>query len=156
MQSVDNPFQSPKDSNEPPSKDDSSPSPWVPRLITATFVFAVLVGLLSLVVPVVGSFINPRFGWIGLILCMNPLIFLFSWLKSPTRHLLFAAAFMTLSVGGINACQLLLRGTVSQVSNSFVDRLHSSWFWSVLPFLVAGMYLIWHALHLKKQPDASE
>jgi hypothetical protein len=105
-------------------------------------------GFLAMVVPSVRAFTMPRFGWIGLILCMNPLIFLLPWLWNPTRLGLVSAASMVVLLGVINGIQLLFTGTVASVTNEFSDRLHSSWLWSVLPFMVAGVYLYGYAVRM--------
>jgi hypothetical protein len=149
MDNSPNPYQTPTALPTEPSTTYFDQSRFVPGVIAFLMVFAALVGVLSIPVPAVGEFTNPRFGWIGLILCLNPLIFLSIWLKSPSKPTLMAAAFMTLTVGVLNAVQLLIKGTVSEVTNSFTDLLHSAWYWSVLPFIVAGLYLLWHALGMK-------
>ncbi len=114
-----------------------------PMLISAILILAVLVGVLSLFIPAIRSATMPRFGWIGLLLCLNPLIFLAIWCKTLVRRNLLAASFMICAIGLINGVVLFTSGTVSFVENEFNDRLHSSWFWAVVPFLVAGGYLYW-------------
>ena len=130
-----------------------------PLFIAAILVLAVLVGLLSLVVPSIRTATMPRFGWVGLIICLNPLMFLLPWFWVPTRPALMGSAFMTCAIGVINAVQLFSTGTVSIVTNEFVDRLLSSWLWSVLPFFVAGGYLCWLAMRmnpLRHNPESGE
>jgi hypothetical protein len=82
----------------------------------------------------------PRFGWIGLFLSVNSLIFIGFWVKKPTRSGLLAASFMTCAIGVINGLVLLQAGTVDVVQNVFLDRVHSAWLWSVLSYLCAGGY----------------
>jgi len=48
---------------------------------------------------------------------------------------------MSFAIGTINAVPLVYPGTVSIVANEFTDRLHSSWFWSVLSLLGVSLYL---------------
>jgi hypothetical protein len=83
-------------------------------------------------VPEIAAFTTPRFGAIGLILCLNPLIFLVPTLRSPTVRNYAASAFMTLSIGLINALSLMAMG-------------QSQWSYTVLPFLPAGAYLAWQS-----------
>jgi hypothetical protein len=101
-------------------------------LITAVLALAALVGILSILVPEIAAFTTPRFGAIGLILCLNPLIFLIPTLRSPTVYNYAASAFMTLSIGLINAISLMALGS-------------SQWSYTVLPFLLAGAYLAWQS-----------
>ncbi len=112
-----------------------------PFLVALLFIAAALVGVASIFVPSIRAATMPRFGWIGLILCLNPLIFLLPWFRRPTRNALMGSALMTFSTGAINAVQLINTGTVPIVENEFSDRLHSSWFWSVLLFFAVGLYL---------------
>jgi len=121
--------------------------------IAALLLLAVIVGSLAQFDPSIRAITMPRFGWIGLISCLNPLIFLVPWLIAPKRLILIAAAFMTFMLGVINGVQLLSSGTVDVVGNEFTDRLHSSWMWSVMPFLVAGLYLYWHSTALSVNPE---
>jgi hypothetical protein len=150
MESSPNPFQTPAISTSKPSTRNFDHSKFVPGVIAFLMAVAALIGFFSILIPSLGSFTNPRFGWVGLILCLNPLIFLYAWFRAPAKQTLMAAAFMTLSIGVINAVQLLVMGTVAEAANTFTDRLHSSWLWSVLPFFVAGLYLVWHALGMKQ------
>ena len=85
-------------------------------------------------VPEIAAYTTPRFGAIGLILCLNPLIFLVPTLRSPTVRNYAASAFMTLSIGLINALSLMALG-----------ESQSQWSYTVLPFLPAGAYLAWQS-----------
>jgi hypothetical protein len=130
-----------------------------PLVIAALLILAVLVGFLSSVVPAIGTVTMPRFGWIGLVICLNPLIFLMPWFWKPKRPALVCSGFMTCAIGVINGVQLYSAGTVSNVTNEFHDRLHSSWLWSVFPFFVAGAYLCWLAMRMKpltRNPESGE
>jgi hypothetical protein len=122
-------------------------------LITVMLAIASVVGLFATFIPPVRAFTMPRFGWIGLIVCLNPLIFLVPWFRNPSRQALMGSAFMTLTLGVVNAVQLLVTGTGSVVTNEFHDRLHSAWLWSVCSFVVAGAYLYWIA---KKMPQGRQ
>ncbi len=112
-----------------------------PFFVAVLFIAASLLGFSSIFIPSVRAATMPRFGWIGLILCLNPLIFLLPWFRRPTRSALIGSALMTFSIGAINAVQLIYTGTVPIVVNEFNDRLHSSWLWSVLSFFAVGLYL---------------
>ena len=112
-----------------------------PFLVALLFIAGSLLGVASIFIPSIRAATMPRFGWIGLILCLNPLIFLLPWFRRPTRSALIGSAFMTFSIGAINAVQLIFKGTVPIVVNQFNDRLHSSWLWSVLAFFAVGLYL---------------
>jgi hypothetical protein len=101
-------------------------------MITAVLALAALVGILSIMVPEIAAYTTPRFGAIGLILCLNPVIFLVPTLRSPTVRNYAASAFMTLSIGLINALSLMAMG-------------QSQWSYTVLPFLLAGAYLAWQS-----------
>lgn len=97
-------------------------------------------------------FLMPRFGWGGLMMCLNAAIFLGMWLKTPTRRLLSVAAGMCVFLASMESVQLYWKGTVPVVSNPFHDRLHSSWAWSVAPLLVSAVILVWLA---RSQRDES-
>ena len=112
-----------------------------PFFVALLFISAALLGVASIFIPTIRAATMPRFGWIGLILCLNPLIFLLAWFRGPTRNALMGSALMTFSIGAINAVQLIYTGTVPIVANEFSDRLHSSWLWSVLSFLAVGLNL---------------
>jgi len=114
-----------------------------PILIALVLVVAAVVGFTSTHIPSVRAVTMPRFGWGGLISCLNPLIFLLPWLCQPKWTTLLGAAFMSFTMGLINAVELSSVTTVSTVGNEFHDRLHSSWLWSVLPFFAIGVYLSW-------------
>jgi hypothetical protein len=114
-------------------------------VISAVLILASIIAILSLFVPAINEFVMPRFGWSGLILCLNPLIFLGIWFKIPAPKNLSAAAAMCGVIGVLNAFQLRNLETVATVQNVFHDRLHSSWAWSVVPFVLAAGYLGWRA-----------
>ena len=120
----------------PPRSNGSDPSLIGTYLITAVLALAALVGILSIMVPAIAAYTTPRFGAIGLILCLNPLIFLIPTLRSPTMLNYAASAFMTLSIGLINAISLMGLGQ---------SQSQSQWPYTVLPFLLAGMYLAWQS-----------
>ena len=119
-----------------------------PFFIAILLVIAVIVGFISTFIPSVRAVTMPRFGWVGLILCLNPLIFLLPWFWRPNRRALIASAFMAFAIGVINAVHLSSLTTVSIVVNEFLDRLHSSWLWSVLSFFVIGVYLSWLSISM--------
>jgi hypothetical protein len=150
-----NPYETPATFDSKLAAGESAQRRFGPGLIAALLIVAVLTGFLSQVVPSVRAITMPRFGWIGLVLCLNPLIFLLLWLWTPSRPTLLGAALMTFALGLINAAQLLVTGTVSIVTNEFTERLHSSWLWSVMLFIIAGGYLFWHAMRFSsKQLDS--
>ena len=110
-------------------------------LLVATVILGgCLTSITGFVSPTVRDFLMPRFGWIGLFLSMNSLIFIGFWIKKPTRSALLAASFMTCVIGVINGFELLRTGTIDVVQNVFHDRVHSAWLWSVLSYLCAGGY----------------
>lgn len=50
----------------------------------------------------------------------------------------------------ILSVQLIHSGTKAAVLNPMLDRLHSSWVWSILPCVAAGVMLFWlWRVHLK-------
>lgn len=100
-----------------------------------------LISLIGFISPAVRDFLMPRFGWNGLFISLNSLIFIGIWLWKPTPPGLLAASFMTFAIGVVNGYSLLQTGTVDVVKNVFHDRVHSAWLWSVLPYLCAGGYL---------------
>ena len=152
MSVPENPYQTPEESvSHLPIPNRENPR-FVPAMVAALMIACASTGLLSIIFPSIGTFTNPRFGWIGLILCLNPLIFLFPAMKTPTRSAMFVSAFMTFTIAVLNAIQLLATGTVAVVENSFTDRLHSAWLWSVLPFVLAGTILCSQALRMIKNP----
>jgi predicted neutral ceramidase superfamily lipid hydrolase len=131
-----NPYEPNRSELEPPRTHGSDPSLIGTFLITAVFALAALVGILSNMVPEIAAYTTPRFGAIGLVLCLNPLIFLVPTLRSPTMLNYASSAFMTLSIGLINAISLMGLGQ---------SQSQSQWPYTVLPFLLAGMYLAWQS-----------
>ena len=129
-----NPYEPNRSQLEPPRTHGSDPSLIGTFLITAVFALAALVGILSNMVPEIAAYTTPRFGAIGLVLCLNPLIFLVPTLRSPTMLNYASSAFMTLSIGLINAISLMGLG-----------QSQSQWPYTVLPFLLAGVYLAWQS-----------
>ena len=125
-----------------------------PFFIAILLVVAVIVGFISMFIPSVRAVTMPRFGWVGLILCLNPLIFLLPWFWRPNRRALIASAFMAFAIGVINAVHLSSLTTVSIVVNEFHDRLHSSWLWSVLSFFVIGVYLSWLSVSMSMNSNS--
>jgi phosphate/sulfate permease len=131
---------------ESPQKADTLTSPSSRRLdrgvlAIATFMFAgCLLSIIGVVVPAVNALLMPRFGWIGLFLSVNVLIFVGFWVKYPSRRTLLPASFMSCAIGAINGLSLLRTGTVAVVQNAFHDRLHSAWIWSVGLYVCAGIY----------------
>ncbi|MEI8211225.1 MAG: hypothetical protein WCI02_03700 [Planctomycetota bacterium] len=114
-------------------------------LLTGVMTLAFILGIASMFIPWLNAWTIPRFGWIGLILCANPLIFLVISVRHPARRSYAAAASMSLVLGLINALTLMLTGTVDKVQNIFSDRLHSAWLWSVVPMLLMTAYLAYLA-----------
>ncbi len=114
-------------------------------LIATVIIGGWLMSIVGLVAPSVRDFILPRFGWVGLFISVNSLIFIGFWIKKPTRSGLLAASFMTCVIGVINGYALLRIGTVDVVQNVFHDHLHSAWLWSVVSYLCAGGYLAFAA-----------
>jgi hypothetical protein len=133
-----NPYEPHRAAFMPPRSHGSDPSLIGTFLITAVLALAVLVGILSIMVPEIAAYTTPRFGAIGLILCLNPLIFLIPTLRSPTMLNYAASAFMTLSIGLINAISLMVLG-------------QSQWSYTVLPFLLAGVYLAWQSFKTSRE-----
>lgn len=151
-----NPYESPSSVHAYADRDNIVLGRGGPVLIAAILVLAVCLGILAQLVPSVRAFAMPRFGWVGLILCLNPLMFLIGWLRTPTRSTMNGAAGMMCALGGINAALLIYTGTVTNITNEFTERLHSSWFWSVVPFGLAGSYLFWYAAQMPSAPTSQE
>ncbi|TWT79673.1 hypothetical protein CA13_10790 [Planctomycetes bacterium CA13] len=141
---------------ESPQQADALPSPSSRRLdrgvlAIALFMFAgCLISIIGLMIPAVSALVMPRFGWIGLFLGANVLIFIGFWIKNPSPRTLLPASFMSCAIGAINGLSLLRTGTVAVVQNAFHDRLHSAWFWSVGLYLGAGVYFAIAAYYHKR------
>ena len=114
-------------------------------LIAAVLVLGLALGLVSLVVQPISFWAMPRFGWIGLILCANPLIFVVSCMRAPSKVAYWALAFMFIFVALIQGAQLFFGGTVSVVQSPYSDRLHSAWLWSVVPYVFMCVYALWQS-----------
>ena len=112
-------------------------------IIQSLLIAAFVVSFFYIGFPWIRSWVRPRFGSVGLSVCGNPVIFLM--LRKPNRVVFFLSALQFFAMGILNARMLLLTGTVSVVANPFMDRLHSSWLWSVAPCLIAGIYMAWLA-----------
>ena len=109
--------------------------------IGVVLLIAGLSSIIGFVSPAVRNFVMPRFGWIGLLISINSLMFIYMWARNPSRRALLAASYMTGAIGVINACALAWSGTVDVVQNVFHDRLHSAWLWSVISYLTASGYI---------------
>lgn len=124
-------------------------------VMLAVCLLSAVVGFASIFFPGLRTILSPRFGWIGLVLVLNPAIFLGQWLWSPQPGALLAASFMFFAVAIILSVQLVHSGTKAAVLNPMLDRLHSSWGWSILPYAAAGAVLCWlWRVHLRT--DAKE
>ena len=148
-----NPYEAPHTTLHAVGRGNSRSWPIGPFLIALLLVLAVGLGGISTFIPFLRAFTMPRFGWVGLILCANPLIFLVPWFWQPTRQGLVGSAFMLCAIGVVNAIQLGFTGTVPVVVNEFTDRMHSSWFWSVATFVAMGAYLAWFAYWNSTEPS---
>ena len=134
-----NPYKSPQQANALPSPLSRNLDRGV--LAIALLMFAgCLLSIIGLIVPMVRDLLMPRFGWVGLSLSANVLIFIGFWIKNPSRRTLLLASFMSCAIGAINGLSLLQTGTVAVVQNAFLDRIHSAWIWSVGLYLTAGIY----------------
>ncbi len=134
-----NPYESPQKADALPSQSSRGLDRGV--LAIATFMFAgCLLSIIGLIVPAVSALLMPRFGWVGLFLSANVLIFVGFWIKNPSRRTLLPASFMSCAIGAINGLSLVRTGTVTVVQNAFHDRLHSAWIWSVGLYVGAGIY----------------
>lgn len=107
----------------------------------------------GLAFPSVGNFLRVRFGWIGLMLGLNALIFVAMCLKAPKAQSLWVAGSMTCLIGVLNAFVLLRSGTVDVVENHFHDRLHSSWLYAVATYFCAGGYLFFSAIRRRTNSE---
>ncbi len=151
-----NPYESSSRANlSSGQRDTKRTQPLAPFIIATLFLAGGILGLLSIAIPWLRGATIPRFGWIGLILCLNPLLFLVVWIRKPTRPSLMGSASLSCTIGVINAVELIFKGTVPIVANEFTDRLHSSWLWSVFSFLAIGMYLFWIAITMPADPVAT-
>lgn len=123
----------------------SSSAPLGLVCIAAILIVGVLVGMAAVVYQPLSLWTMPRFGWIGLILCANPLIFVYPCWRMPTKvgywTLSFILAFMAVSQG----IEILFHGTVAVVQRPYNDRLHSAWLWAVVPYVLMCLYALWQS-----------
>lgn len=120
--------------------------------IAVVMIFGCLMSIIGMAVPAIRDFLMPRFGWIGLFVSVNSLIFIGFWMKKPTRSAILAASFMTCVIAVINGVTLFRTGTVDVVQNVFHDRLASAWIWSVGTYLFAGGYFAFVAFRMQGKP----
>ena len=116
-----------------------------PLIVCMMLILTVVVSILRLALPSIGTVTSPRFGSHGLIVFAGPLIFLVPWFWKPERVRLVIASLLLFMGGLLNAQLLRETGTVAVITNPNLDRLHSSWLWCVLPAFFAGAYLLWRA-----------
>ena len=150
-----NPQMNPYESPRTPANSSAA----ISRRLDRGVLFLALVMLIGCLISIVGfasaavrDFLMPRFGWIGLLLSLNALIFIGFWIKKPSRRGLLAASFMTCAIGVINGVALLQTGTVDVVQNAFHDRVHSAWLWSVFSYLSVGGYFAFAAIRHRGVP----
>ena len=125
---------------------------WGVLLVSSIIFVGFLASVVGAFSPTVQAFLMPRFGWVGLFLSLNVLMFIGFWISSPTRRGLLVVSFMTLSIGVINGIALIRSGTVDSVQNVFHDRIHSAWIWSVVSYLCAGCYFVFAAFRNQSAP----
>lgn len=121
----------------------------LPTIVAAILSLAALTGLVVVPFPAAARIISPRFGGIGLILCLNPLIFLYAWFRHRQVNSLIAGASLTGFIAFIHTMNLLSTGTVAEVKQ-FSDQLHSSWFYRVLSMLILSALLFIAAWDAKR------
>ena len=109
-------------------------------VIAIVFAFAVMTKLLSIYIPELNAWLNPRFGF-GLALLLFPLNFLCLFFWRPAPGILLAAAGMTVFVALASGGAIWLNGTVESVSNPFIDKLHSAYLYAMLPEFIVALYL---------------
>ncbi|MFN7733298.1 MAG: hypothetical protein ACK5OB_15485, partial [Pirellula sp.] len=142
-----NPYQSPDpglDAVESPHPPQTYP-PFGLLLIAAVLILGIALGLVSLVVQPLSFWTMPRFGWVGLIMCANPLIFVFACMRAPSKVAYWTMAFMFFFMALLQGAMLFLGGTVSVVQRPYSDRLHSAWLWSVVPYVIMCVYALWQS-----------
>jgi len=135
-----NPYQSPRASESLSASSSRRLDRGVLAIAAVMFV-GCLLSIIGLFVPSLRDLLMPRFGWVGMFLSANVLIFIGFWLKNPSGRTLLPASFMSCAIGVINGLTLMRTGTVVVVQNTFQDRLHSAWGWSVGLYLAAGVYI---------------
>lgn len=113
-------------------------------------------GLIALFVPAFNSRAMPRFGWGGLINSLFPIIPLTQWFLKPREMTLLPSGLLLTSLGMINGIVLLNSGTVEVVENAFHDRLHSSWYWLVVPYFAMGTILAYFGFLQQRQKRTEE
>ena len=132
-----NPYESP---NSPPAKNTvalTCQRRLDVALITSVFL---LVSLAPIAFRSLDAVLLPRFGS-SLNFLLFPTIFLCFHLWRPDSKLLWIAASMTALVattGFYSVCRL---GTVETITNPYIHRLPSSYFFSTIPALAASAYL---------------
>lgn len=109
-------------------------------LIVFAFAFAAGLSFASLRFPSLGAILRPRFGS-NLDLLLFPVVHLGVYLWRPAPKLLLAGALMSAFVAMIGGLGIWWSGTVDVVTNFHVDRLHSAYYFSVLPPLAVSIYL---------------
>ncbi|PHQ33478.1 hypothetical protein CEE69_20910 [Rhodopirellula bahusiensis] len=117
----------------------------------ASIAFAVFV-LASSCFDSAAWFLRARFGDEFPVPILLPAIALATWLFRPTSRNLAYASLSLFVVAAIHYFQLSaythVWETVDTVYNSAHDRLHSSFWWCVFPFAVAGVLLAFTSFRL--------
>lgn len=142
-----NPYRSPDpalDAMDSRPKAKATP-PFGLLIIAIVLTFGVVMGLVSIVFQPISFWTMPRFGWVGLITCANPLIFVFACMRAPSKVAYWTVAFMFVVMALIQGIQLFFEGTVSEVQRPYSDRLHSAWLWSVAPYVLMCVYALWQS-----------
>ena len=124
-------------------------------LLVCVFVFAFIISF----IPSLDAILMPRFGsTLGFF--MFPTIFLGQYLYRPTSKSLWVSAFFCLFVAAYGGYSVFRMGTVDTITNPYIHRLPSSYYFSVLPALTASVYLatLWwfHRGHLPFDPTAAK
>jgi TRAP-type C4-dicarboxylate transport system permease small subunit len=127
------------------------------RPLSAVFVAIASVALAIAVIAgpyftAMQDFYRPRFGTTSPLLLVLPGVCMVVWLFKPSARLLMLAALLFFLIGSIyyfrTTAHTTLWGTVDIVMSSRGDRLDSSLFWCVFPFIGCGLFLAFVASRL--------
>lgn len=104
-----------------------------------------VLGVLATFVQPLSFWAMPRFGWIGLILCANPLIFVVSCMRAPSTVAYRVLAFMLGFMVVVHSIEIFSAGTVATIQRPYSERLHSAWLWTVIPYALMCVYALWQS-----------
>ena len=144
-----NPYQPPSSSSTSPTDGLTSLRRLDLAIIAAVFFVATCLSFAMLFIPSLNDILRPRFGS-TLDLFLVPAMMLGLYLWRPAPKMLWFIAFLAALAAAFGGYSIWRLGTVETITNPYIHRLPSAYYFSVIPGLAASVYLTLIAWLLRK------